>query len=60
MVYLGRGTEGLSRYFSLERLVNIYIQVVGIVTNRPAVGYGDASLYCTVRTQNPNAFGDIV
>ena len=39
---------GASKYFSLERLISIYAQVAGIITHRPAAGYGDTALYATV------------
>jgi hypothetical protein len=36
------------RYFSLERLLSIYAQIVSIVEGRKPVGYGTVSIYTTV------------
>lgn len=36
------------RYFSLERLLSIYSQLVGHVEGRRALGYGTVSIYATV------------
>jgi hypothetical protein len=36
------------RYFSLERLLSIYAQIVSIVEGHKPVGYGTVSIYATV------------
>lgn len=44
----GGGALLIPRYFSLERLLSIYAQIVGIVEGRKPVGYGTVSIYATV------------
>lgn len=46
---LRNNQQGFIQYFSLERLISIYVQIVSIITHESPKGYGDVSMYSTVR-----------